>query len=91
MTVLCLIVMGNELEKIERNGIQIAQHPRISPEAGKQLQEEVKVSFENPLCIYVSSSRLCNIHITMLLSLTWSDLLLRRPIQSVSNIKVMPL
>ena len=37
-------VMGNELDKIEQNGSQIAKHPKISEEAGQQLIEEVKVS-----------------------------------------------
>lgn len=36
-------VMGNELDKIEKSGIEIAQHPRISQPIGLHLQEEVKV------------------------------------------------
>jgi hypothetical protein len=35
-------VMGNELDKIEQNGNETAKHPKISEEAGQQLQEEVK-------------------------------------------------
>jgi hypothetical protein len=37
------VVMGNELDKIEQNGNETAKHPKISEEAGQQLQEEVKV------------------------------------------------
>ena len=36
-------VMGNELDKIEQNGNQIAKHPKISEGTGQQLKEEVKV------------------------------------------------
>ena len=35
--------MGNELDKIEQNGEQVAQHPRIAQKAGQQIQAEVKV------------------------------------------------
>lgn len=36
-------VMGNELDKIEQNGDQVAKHMRISEAAGQQLKEDVKV------------------------------------------------
>lgn len=36
-------VMGNELDKIEKNGMEIAKHPKISEQAGIQLQRKVKV------------------------------------------------
>lgn len=48
-------VMGNELDKIEQNGDQIAQHMRISEAAGQQLKEDVKVGLLfhwNIMCNY---------------------------------------
>ena len=39
------LVMGNELDKIEQNGTQIAKHPKIPEAAGQLLQKEVKVCF----------------------------------------------
>ena len=36
--------MGNELNKIEHCGSEVAQHSKISREAGQQLQKEVKVN-----------------------------------------------
>jgi hypothetical protein len=35
-------VMGNELDKIEQNGSQVAQHPQVYQKAGQHLQKEVK-------------------------------------------------
>ena len=36
-------VMGNELDKIEQSGIQVAKHPKISQDVGQQLHVDVKV------------------------------------------------
>ena len=42
----CLLaVMGNELKKIEHNGSQITQHPKMLKETGLRLKQEVEVRY----------------------------------------------
>ena len=48
--------MGNELDKIEQNGTQIAKHPKIPEAAGQLLKEEVKV------CLFASWGLVIELH-----------------------------